>query len=53
MRVLITVAGRGLVSSWPASFTQTKCDFKAEVGDRIFVMSLPAVVSKVKTLFVS
>lgn len=28
-------------------------DFKAVAGDRIFVMSMPAVVSKVKKLFVS
>jgi trk system potassium uptake protein TrkA len=28
-------------------------DFKVEVGDRIFVMSMPEVVSKVKKLFVS
>ncbi len=28
-------------------------DFKAEVGDRVFVMSMPNVVSKVKKLFVS
>ncbi|MDD4652183.1 MAG: Trk system potassium transporter TrkA [Methanothrix sp.] len=28
-------------------------DFKAAAGDRIFVMSMPAVVSKVKKLFVS
>jgi len=27
--------------------------FKAAVGDRIFVMSMPQVVSKVKKLFVS
>jgi trk system potassium uptake protein TrkA len=28
-------------------------DFKVEVGDRVFVMSMPEVVSKVKKLFVS
>jgi len=28
-------------------------DFKAAVGDRIFVMSLPHAVSKVKKLFIS
>jgi len=28
-------------------------DFKAKVGDRVFVMSMPDVVSKVKKLFVS
>jgi len=28
-------------------------DFKAAVGDRIFVMSMPQVVSKVKKLFVT
>ena len=28
-------------------------DFKAKVGDRVFVMSMPEVVSKVKKLFVS
>jgi Trk K+ transport system NAD-binding subunit len=28
-------------------------DFKVEVGDRVFVMSMPNVVSKVKKLFVS
>jgi trk system potassium uptake protein TrkA len=28
-------------------------DFKVEVGDRVFVMSMPSVVSKVKKLFVS
>ncbi|VVB72023.1 Trk system potassium uptake protein TrkA [uncultured archaeon] len=28
-------------------------DFKVEVGDRVFVMSMPQVVSKVKKLFVS
>ncbi len=28
-------------------------DFKVEVGDRVFVMSMPSVVSKVKKLFIS
>ena len=44
-----SVAGMVLRDSKPIVPTE---DFKIEAGDRVFVMSMPDIVSKVKKLFI-